>query len=118
MNTSQELPTIAYIRKWALDGEKEYKELHERTGRMRLATKFTFLPVTQNKMLEGDVPLVSGPAHAAKVASMQSSIDELMLKYCPQDVTQEQLENWKASQQAARPEEVSSMSKSILRSSP
>lgn len=32
--------------------------------------------------------------HAATVAAMQARIDELMLEYCPHEMTQEQFDEW------------------------
>lgn len=47
----------AWMRKWAYDGEAKFKVMNERTGRMRLHRKFTFLRVTEGKIFDDDVPL-------------------------------------------------------------
>lgn len=49
---------IAWMRKWAFDGEEPHKEKRE-NGRMAWPAKYKLLPVTQNKCLDDDVPLVA-----------------------------------------------------------
>lgn len=51
---------VAWMRKWAFDGEKEYKEVNPRTGRMALARKFLYIPVSIGKCLPDDIPLYAG----------------------------------------------------------
>lgn len=36
--------------------------------------------------------------HQIEIEALQARIDELMLEYCPEDMTKEQIENWKAHQ--------------------
>lgn len=48
-------PVVAWMRKWAFDGETPRKERRE-NGRMAWPAKYKLLPVTQNKCLE-DGPL-------------------------------------------------------------
>jgi hypothetical protein len=48
---------VAWMRRWKLDGEKEYKVKNPKTGRMQLHRKFKFLPVTLEKFFDDDVPL-------------------------------------------------------------
>ncbi len=48
---------MAWMRKWAFDGEKEYKIKSPETGRMVWHPKFKFLPVGKAKCLPDDIPL-------------------------------------------------------------
>jgi hypothetical protein len=48
-----------------------------------------------------DLPVDRLPAYlhmTQQMGSLQAKIDELMLEYCPEDMTPEQFENWKANQ--------------------
>jgi hypothetical protein len=40
---------------------------------------------------------------AAKIADLESKVDELMLEYCPTEMTQDQLDNWVKSQKIVKP---------------
>lgn len=48
---------IAWMRRWAFEGEKPYKETNPQTGRKVWAKKFQWHEVTKIKVLEDDVPL-------------------------------------------------------------
>lgn len=48
---------IRWMRRWAYDGVKPYREPNPKTGRMKLATKFIFQEVTTHKIFDDDVPL-------------------------------------------------------------
>lgn len=47
----------AWMRRWAFDGIKEYREPTGKNGRMRIARKFLMHAVTPHKIFEDDVPL-------------------------------------------------------------
>ena len=47
---------VAWMRKWAYEGEVPQKIRNE-NGRMAWPAKFKFLPVTQGKCISDDVPL-------------------------------------------------------------
>ena len=49
---------VAWMRKWAFDGEEPHKEKRE-NGRVAWPVKYKMLPVTQNKCFDDDIPLVS-----------------------------------------------------------
>ncbi len=53
---------VAWMRRWHFEGEKEYKVLNSKTGRMGLANKFKWLPVTLLKHCPDDIPLYFNPA--------------------------------------------------------
>jgi len=55
---------VAWVRAWHFSGEKPYKVLNEKTGRMKLATRFVFNALTFSKILDDDVPLVRQSAYA------------------------------------------------------
>lgn len=55
----KEKPPRAWMRRWAYDGVKEYREPTGKGGRMRIARKFLILPVTPHKVFNDDVPLFS-----------------------------------------------------------
>jgi hypothetical protein len=40
---------------------------------------------------------------AAKIADLESKVDELMLEHCPTEMTQDQLDNWVKSQKIVKP---------------
>lgn len=46
-------------------------------------------------------------------AALQAKIDALMLEYCPDEMTQAQLDNWAAHQKAVSPEEQEEINKII-----
>lgn len=52
---------VAWMRKWAFDGETPYRETNPRTGRQHLARKFTFHEVSRNRLFPDDVPLAATP---------------------------------------------------------
>lgn len=53
-----------------------------------------------------------GEADQRTIASMQAKIDRLMLEYCPEDMTPEQIENWKRHQATATQEQEAVMRQS------
>ncbi len=55
---------VAWMRKWAFDGETPTKERNSR-GRMALAFRFRLLEVTRGKCLPNDVPLYARNIAAA-----------------------------------------------------
>jgi hypothetical protein len=65
----------AWMRRWAYEGEAEYKERDERTGRMRIARKFMMLKVTPNRIFNTDVPLFTSPSpdHVEALAKLSDS---------------------------------------------
>ena len=50
----------------------------------------------------------------AREAALQAKIDALMLEYCPEDMTPEQIENWNRHQRAATPEEEANIERALL----
>ena len=57
-NDTQITPVqVAWMRRWYYEKEKEYKVLNPKTGRMGLANKFKWLPITTSKICEDDIPL-------------------------------------------------------------
>lgn len=48
---------VAWMRRWHYEKEKEYKVLNPETGRMGLANKFKWLPITIVKVCDDDIPL-------------------------------------------------------------
>lgn len=63
---------IAWMRKWAFDGEEPHKEKHE-NGRLAWPAKYKLLPVTQNKCLDDDVPLVALKAANVEVTGIAAA---------------------------------------------
>ena len=64
---------IAWMRKWAFDGEDPHKEKRE-NGRLAWRAKYKLLPVTQNKCLDDDVPLVALKAANAEVSGPEAAL--------------------------------------------
>lgn len=56
MSGGDEKP-VAWMRRWAFEGEQPFKIRSERTGRMKTHPKFGWLEVTRGKILPDDVPL-------------------------------------------------------------
>lgn len=55
-----ELQPVAWMRKWAFDGEEPYKGKRE-NGRLAWPSKFKLLPVTQHKCMDDDIALFPAP---------------------------------------------------------
>ena len=53
----RDAPVVAYIRKWAFDGEEPKKEKRE-NGRLAWPFKFKLIPVSQSMLLKDDIPLI------------------------------------------------------------
>lgn len=51
---------VAWMRKWAFDGEKQKKERNQ-NGRLAWPLRFKFLPVTESQLCRDDVPLCAMP---------------------------------------------------------
>ena len=56
----RDAPVVAYIRKWAFDGEEPKKEKRE-NGRLAWPFKFKLIPVSQSMLLKDDIPLIVKP---------------------------------------------------------
>ena len=56
----RDAPVVAYIRKWAFDGEEPKKEKRE-NGRLAWPFKFKLIPVSQSRLLKDDIPLSVKP---------------------------------------------------------
>jgi len=57
---------IAYMRRWAFDGVKPFKERNA-NGRLAWPAKFKFKPVTQEKIFADDVALSASQPQAAVI---------------------------------------------------
>lgn len=55
----------AWMRRWAYEGIKPYKEKNPETGRMAYARKFLFNEVSLTKLFKDDVPLFAALPNAA-----------------------------------------------------
>lgn len=67
---------LAWARRWHVDGEAPTQERSSKTGRMALAKKFKFLPVTPLRCLADDVPLFPLGAVAVDAAPQQPFTDD------------------------------------------
>jgi hypothetical protein len=65
----------AYMRRWAFDGEKPFKERKD-NGRLAWAHKFKLLPVTQRKALTDDVPLFATAPSSNEVVTPCNYVDD------------------------------------------
>lgn len=75
---------VAWMRKWAFDGEKPAKQRNE-NGRMAWPAKFKVLPITQGYCFNDDVPLYAAPAiqqpqEAAKPSEGSGDVRDSALK--------------------------------------
>ena len=67
---------VAWIRRWALDGEKPAKELKE-NGRWAWPAKFKFIPVSLSKCMPADEALYTADAiRAAALAAAPEQADK------------------------------------------
>jgi acetoin utilization deacetylase AcuC-like enzyme len=74
MSDKSPKPT-AFIRRWALDGEKPEKERND-NGRMVWPVKFKFLPVTQSQCLRDDEPLFTADQVGTALSQAKALITE------------------------------------------
>jgi hypothetical protein len=63
------------------------------------STKFM---TTCSRHCEAKAYQVTVRQQAAKIADLESKVDELMLEYCPTEMTQDQLDNWVKSQKVVK----------------
>lgn len=69
----EEVGVVAWIRKWAYDGETPAKEKNE-SGRMAWPFKFKLVPVSERQCLKDDEPLMTVAQHQRIVAQRDAKL--------------------------------------------
>ena len=76
MSAKVDVRPIAWMRRWAFNGETPTKKRNA-NGRMAWAPRFRFLPVTRNSVFDDDVALVPASAVAELIEAHKESIAEI-----------------------------------------